>query len=215
MYFISLGRHCNVAYNIKKYINNNVPTQFFDWSRTDFKCVLFILIFKNIEEIFNIKNIIVDKESYKHENKCGITLKNFVKDGLCLLYRHDVEYKNECNELEMNQKLIEFINKYKRRHNRLIELIKSDTKICFIYHITIGFDYNDVKYFNDILKNINKNVNYSLVLLVEEDDEYIYKKFNTYLKINLKKFIDININPDWTTCQYDWKNIFKIIQNNI
>jgi hypothetical protein len=213
MYYISLGRHCNVAYNIKKFIDNNIPTQFFDWSRTDFKCVLFILNLRVIDTIFNIENIIVDKESYKHENEFAMTLNNFVKDNLCLLYHHDIKYK-EYNQLEINKELIIFINKYKRRYSRLIELIKINKQKCFIYNITNDFDYNDATLFNKILTSINEHINYILVLLIEEeDDTYIYCKYKDYFKINLKHFKDINIAYEWTNQNYDWKKIFEIIEN--
>jgi hypothetical protein len=84
MYFISLGRNCCVAYNIKKFINNDIPTNFFDWLRTDFKCALNILNLRNIETIFNDKNIIIDKETYKDKQDLGISFKNFLNNDLCL-----------------------------------------------------------------------------------------------------------------------------------
>jgi hypothetical protein len=211
MYYISLGRHCDVAYNIKKFINNDIPTQFFDWSRTDFKCILFILNLRIIDTIFNNENIIVDKEIYKNEGDMCMTLRNFERDNLCLLYHHDIPHK-EYNEEEMNEKLLEFIDKYKRRYTRLIELIKTDKKICFIYRITNEFNYNDTKLFNNILTCINENINYILVLLVDEEGEYIYCKYKDYFKLNLKHFIDINVVPDWTTNNVDWKKIFEIIE---
>lgn len=220
MYFISLGRHCWIAYHIKKYINNDIPTQFFDWSRNDFKCVLYMLNLRIIDTIFNIENIIVDKELFKKDNEITITFKNFVKDELSLLYHHDIPYK-EYSEEEMNEKLLEFIEKYKRRHNRLIELIKTDKKLCFIYHIINNFNYDDTNLFNDILKSINKNINYILILLIEEEEEkkedsYIYCKYDYYIKINLKKFMNVNFidsNQDWKQQQYDWEKIFELIQN--
>lgn len=213
--YISLGRHCNIAIYIKKFINNDIPTQFFDWSRTDFKCVLFILNLRIIDIIFNNNNIIVDKELFKCDNELSMTLNNFNKDTLCLLYHHDIPYK-EYNKQEMDNKLLEFINKYKRRYDRLIELIKTDTKICFIYYITSNFDYNDTNLFNNILISINVNINYILVLLIEEPKPYIYCEYNNYFKINLKHFIDINITADSFGNQYDWEKVFqKIIQINI
>jgi hypothetical protein len=206
MYFISLGRHCSIAYNIRKFITNDVETQFFDWARTDFKCVLFILNLKNIDTIFNNENIKININ--KQDNDIAITFKNFNKDNLCLLYHHDIPYK-EYNESEMNEKITDFINKYKRRHDRLINLIKNNKKIYFIYNITNGFDYN---LFNKILIDINKNINYTLVLLIEEKDTYKIELKENYVKINLTNYLDKNITTDWFQPQYDWKSIFKIIQ---
>jgi len=215
MVFISLGRHCSVAYNIKKFINNDRPTHFFDWSRTDFKCVLSILQLSDLNEIFNVENIKIDKELYKKDCEFTMTLKKFNKDNLCLMYHHDIKY-SDYNDLEFNEQLTNFIDKYKRRYNRLIKLIKTDTKIYFIYNITNMFDYNDCDLFNKILTNINKNINYSLILLIEEgDDTSTYTKGDNYFKINLTHFIDTDITPNWMQEQYDWKNIFRLIHQNI
>lgn len=212
MYFISLGTNCCVAYNIKKYINYNTPTQFFDWSRTNFKCVLYILNLRTIDTIFNIKNFIIDKETYKDDNNLSITLNNFVKEDMCLLYHHDI-YLSDYSDLKQNEILTEFINKYKRRHERLIDLIKTSHKLCFIHHIrdVTSFDYDDCKLFNKILTSINKNIDYVLVLL---DDDVGYKYIHTefFLKINLKYFTNKDIELDWTFQNIDWKGLFKYIK---
>jgi hypothetical protein len=219
MYFISLGTNCCVAYNIKKYINKDIPTQFFDWSRTDFKCVLYILNLRTIDTIFNVKNFIIDKEMYKVENNFSITLNNFVKDDLCLLYHHDIEYK-DYSDLELTETLTQFINKYQKRHKRLIDLIKTSQKLCFIYYIrkttddsNIFFDYDDCKLFNKILISINKDIDYILVLLDTNDKEdYKYIHTEYFLKINLKYFTNKDIELEWTFQKIDWDGVFKLIQ---
>lgn len=216
MKFISLGRHCATAFNIKKYIDQGHETQFFDWVRTDFKCILEILRIKNIDEIINIENIIVDKELFKDYN-ISITFKNFVKDNLTLLFHHDIEYR-EYTEQEMNQQIIEFNDKYKRRYDRLIDLIKSEQKIYFIYHISTDVDFNDADLFNTLIKTINKNINYVLIFLTVEEKEYIYSVFKNYVKINLNQFISNNetvtctVYDDWTLSCYDWSKMFELIQ---
>jgi hypothetical protein len=210
MYFISLGRNCCVAYNIKKYINNNTPTQFFDWSRTDFKCVLYILNSETVHTIFNVENFLIDKETYKQDNNISITLNNFIKEGVCLLYHHDV-YLSDYSNLNQTEILTEFINKYKRRHERLIDLIKTSQKLCFIHYISDSFDYDDCKLFNIILTSINKDIDYVLVLLDDKEDyKYIHTEF--FLKINLKYFTNKDIEFDWTHQNIDWEGLFKYIK---
>ena len=213
MHFISLGRHCATSYNIRKYIDSNIETQFFDWLRTDFKCVLEVLNVKNINEIFNIENIIVDKELYKDDNNLSITLKNFVKNNSTLLFHHDI-LLSEYIEQETNQKLIEFIDKYKRRYDRLIELIKTNKKLYFIYFITENFDYNDTNIFNILVLKINKNINYVLILMKEEKQGscYIYNIYNNYIEINITNFVLDSYTDDWTLNKYDWKKMFELIQ---
>jgi hypothetical protein len=117
MQFISLGRHCDIAHNIKKYINNDTPTQFFDWVRTEFKCVLHILNLRYIDTIFNIENLNLDTSMFKIDGELTITLKNFERENLVLLFHHEIQLCDYYSS-EVDNKLIEFIDKYKRRFNR-------------------------------------------------------------------------------------------------
>jgi predicted Zn-dependent protease len=213
---ISLGKYCFIAKNIKIYVNNNVPTNFFDWVRTDFKCVLYILKLKNIESTFNIENLNIDKETFKHQNNLTITLKHFDDENLTLLFHHDIKLDEYI--LNPNDNLIEFINKYKRRHERLINLINTNSKLYFICYIIniYEFDLNDFNIFDEILKSINKNINYKLIVLVEDNDKtYTYVLYENYVKINIIKYLKKDVNSkdfDWIKSQYDWKSIFELIQ---
>lgn len=214
MYYISLGKTCSIAYNIKKYIDKNRQTMFFDTSRTDFKCVLSVLDLPDIGVIFNIENMILDNKLYSHNRETTITFKNFAKDNLELLYHHDVKYDKNDNELTVNNKLLQFIATYRRRHDRFNELLKTEQKLCFIYNIIGRFDYDDTNLFNSILTKINKNINYILILLIEEHETetYTYCKHDNYVKINLSKFLDKNIVPFWKQPQYKWTDIFELIK---
>jgi len=207
MEFISLGRHCDVAYNITKFIKKK-HTQFFDWLRTDFKCILYLLNLKDINTVFNLQNIKVDKQLYAHENEITITLKNFEENNLTLLFHHEIRLK-EYHEDKLN----EFIDKYKRRFNRLIELIKSNTKLIFIYKITNHFDYKTyISDFEKAILSINPNCIFCLVILVDSrEEDYFYIKYEKYLKINVSKYIDKNIKHDWYSPQIKWQEIFNII----
>jgi transposase-like protein len=133
------------------------------------------------------------------------------------LSRHDISYnknKNKNND-EISKKIKEFIDKYKRRHERLIELIKTTTqKICFIYYYPYKeFDYDDSIVFNKIITSINKNIEYVLVLLIDSDEDLKYTKTEYLLKINLKHFTNKNIEYEWTLQMFDWKGIFDLIKN--
>jgi len=223
---ISLGRNCVVAYRIKRHNNHTCQTHFFDWLRTDFKCVLHILNSRTIDMMFNYNNFILDKITWIKEGNIGIHLKNFMNNDLCLLSHHDVITKKNDNYDEIDDELLTklnlFADKYKRRFNRLINLIKTQTDICFIYHNNIDkdFDYDDCVEFNRIIKNINNHSNYVLVLLMNDtydNVDYKYIKNEFYIKINLKHFIkDIAMEEkEWTLPQYDWTNVFNFIQDII
>jgi hypothetical protein len=216
MKFISLGRHCDIAFNIKKYIESDAPTHFFDWSRTDFKCVLDILNIRCIDQILNIENIRIDKESFAYNNDICLTLKNIEKKNLNLLFYRDIILEN-YNDEEMNDKLVQFIEKYKRRFNRLIELIESKDKICFIYRVQeIKIDFEkDIELFKKILFSINKNCIFCLVFLIEGDDDFIFVKYRSYMKINISSFIDkTNNDYSWKSEHIDWEKIFNVIKSS-
>jgi len=217
MHFISLGRKCDTKFNINKYINQDFLTLFFDWLRSDFKCVLYILNLKNIYDILNIDNFTIDKDIFAHLNHLTITFKNFEKENLTLIFHHDIELTDYYNDEELNNKLFWFIDRYKRRFDRLIELIKSDKKLCFIYKNSdniIDFE-TDIDEFEKVLKTINENVNYLLVILVETEEKYQFIKYENYLKINLSKFIQegkIDYS-DYTLSHIEWEKIFTIIKH--
>jgi hypothetical protein len=209
--YISLGRHCDVAFNIKKHTQFNEPTHFFDLLRTDFKCVLYILNLKNIESLFNIENINIDKITYKLDNDIRITLKSFENDKLTCMSHHDVcidNYNEDC--------IIQFIEKYKRRFNRLIDLINSNNEIIFIYRVTENAfnEQTDTELFINTILSINKNAIFCLVLLVENDDNFLVVSEKNYLKINIKGLIDTNISQTWMMEHVDWSRLFNIIQES-
>jgi len=216
--FISLGRYCNVSFNIRKYVQPNSATNFFDWQRTDFKAVIDILNTECIDEIFNIENIVVDDVTYRSHNDLTLTLKNFNEKNLTLLFHHDIRYDDNR---EINVKLNEFIDKYKRRFYRLIDIIKNDNENkIFICRIFDNFDYeNDIKLFDKILRKHNENINYILVLLSDDvNEDYYYVRFENYLKINIAKYTDFTKNTDytdWTSPEIEWEKIFNIIQTII
>lgn len=62
MEFISIGNACNVKHQIDSYNIKN-KTLFFDWLVSDMKFVLEILGTSNIENIVNLKNIIVQPDN--------------------------------------------------------------------------------------------------------------------------------------------------------
>ena len=212
MKFISLGRHCDIAHNIKLYNTDQPMTNFFDWLRTDFSSILQILNIGNIDKIFNKQNFIIDKKSYAHENNIGITFKNFEANKMCCLSHHDIILRNYSNE-EMDKQLNEFIEKYKRRFHRLIEMIKSNEKLIFI-HKSYWFNESHVDDFKNAILKINKNAIFYLVVLVDQPNDWVVNKKGNYLKININKLINKNIKTEWHNPQINWPALFSIITKN-
>jgi hypothetical protein len=212
--YLSLGRHCDIAFNIKKYSNENKKTQFFDWIRTDFECIIHILNLSNLDSILNKENFIIDQQTYAHI--ILIKLKNFENKNLTLYFRHDILINNFIKNAD--GELDNFINKYKRRFERLINLIKSNQKLIFIHRVEseeLFINNNLADEFEKALKKINKNVNYNLIILFNSNEKYFIIKKNNNIKINLLPLIDKNINLTWQREDIDWKQLFDIIEKAI
>ena len=107
---VSFGSECDIKYQINKYLNLTKETEFFDWLISDIDSVCDILS-KDINTILTFPNI--QLIGYKNINSI-IKFKNCTK----LVSMHDVPIKYSFNDIN------NFILKYKRRYNRLIELIK-------------------------------------------------------------------------------------------
>lgn len=206
MRFISIGTACNVKYQIDKH-NGGSETLFFDWLMTNMNSVITVLGCNNIDSILNINHIIKDPHDPIFHEKSRIMIKSL---NYCISL-HDVG-KDFCDK-----DIFDFIDKYKRRYYRMIDLIKSDEKIYFLKCGKVND--SDKKLFIDTIKNINPKCDFALVSIDSHCDNSITKsKYNSIIKEPL--FLEINISyndkgDDWTTSHIDWNQIFVDIQQNI
>ena len=114
---------------------------------------------------------------------------------------HDIPIKYSFNDIN------DFILKYKRRYNRLIELIKSNKKIYIIRRDNLSDD--KITKFINIINIINPNNNITLILLRSDiADHYIFSK--RVICINFNKF-KLNKNNDWQRNNYAWNLLFDFI----
>lgn len=201
MVYISIGNACNVKYQIDKH-KNKIETLFFDWLMTSMNSVIEILSCNDINKILYFDNIIRNINTPFNSDKSCIIIKSL---DFCESI-HDVSREFTDNDI------LEFINKYKRRFNRIIEYIKSDEKIYFIRNGGID-DYSRQKFIETIFK-INPNCNFVLIVIDNNSENDISNiKYDHCLYINLN--FDIPIIPDWTTEYFNWSKIFLDIENNI
>ncbi len=190
---VSFGSECDIKYQINKYLNLNKETEFFDWLISDIDSVCDILS-KNINTILTFPNI--QLIGYKNTNSI-VKFKNCTK----LVSMHDVPIKYSFNDIN------DFILKYKRRYNRLIELIKSNNKTYIIRRDNL-LDDKITKFIN-IINIINPNNNITLILLRSDIiDHYIFSK--RVICINFNKF-KLNKNNDWQRNNYAWNLLFDFI----
>ena len=198
MKFISIGDSCNVKYQIDKHIKKE-ETLFFDWLMSDINSVNLIL--KNYNEIDDIINLNKLKIETNNRSKSKIYFTALPR----MISLHDV--KINYNEKD----LIEFINKYKRRFNRIINYIKNyDGKLIFL-----KYKHIDLQQKNDFINNIkiiNPNCNFNIIVLFKNDSKLKNDKY--FGNIDLNNYLNKNKKKDWETNQYNWKLIFNHIKNN-
>ncbi len=200
--YISIGNACNVKYQIDKH-RGKKETLFFDWLMTDMFSVISILnSYNNIDELLNFANIIKCPDNPTHGNYSRILIKSL---PFCVSI-HDIGI--DVTEKDINK----FIEKYKRRLNRIVNYIKSNEKI---YFLRFGYiDDNMKSAFFQTIKAINPNCNFALISINQNENNNCINKEEHFLEINLIK-PDIAPPDDWTTSYLDWKQIFLNIEAHI
>ena len=201
MKYISIGSSCSVKYNIYKYRDKG-ETLFFDWLVTSMKSIIDILGCDDINNILYFDNIIRDiNEPYSGENS-KIIIKSL---DLCFSI-HDLPINYTDNDI------LDFIDKYKRRFNRIIEYIKSNKKICFVRYDSIS--NLEIDNFIETITKINPNCDFTLVVIDNNKNNQnvlIKKKNLLYMKLN----INIPKRYNWRQQFLNWEKIFLDIEKNI
>jgi len=201
MKYISIGSVCSVKYNINKY-RDKCETLFFDWLMTSMNSVIDILSVDDISEILYFDNIIRDVNIPFCGNNSRIVIKSL---DFCVSI-HDLPRIYENNEI------FEFIDKYKRRFNRIIKYIKSNEKIVFIRAGNEGFDI--INKFIETIKKINPNCDFTVVVICNNEKnktEILQQKNLLYINLN----IVVPSDAEWTQSFLNWEQIFLLIENNI
>jgi hypothetical protein len=200
MRFISIGRACNVKHQIDKHIGKS-ETLFFDWLITDIASVIKLLRCTSIEDILNIDSIKVDPDRPIVDSNSRILITSLPK---CISI-HDIPVNSSEKDI------IEFIDKYKRRYQRIIDIINSNENVFFIRHGHV--DNESKQLFIQTIQDINKNCNFTLVIVkANQSIDTINRNINI-LEINVTT--KPHLIDDWTTDWMDWKLIFNTIHEGI
>lgn len=203
------GPACAIATIIKKHFyNNNYETNMFDFLEVSLESIIKVLSISNnnlnIEDyISNNYNIIVNSDGNN-----SVFFNNFDK----LISHHDLilNYNEEIFNI--------FIEKYKRRYNRLINHILNENKIFFI---RFGIENKDsiMNFINNVEK-INNNVKvYFINLYFDENNKKLHNDIKNYYYINFYDSIDFNkiYSEDlfYKTMEFNWLPIFEVINDNL
>lgn len=201
--FISIGGACMVKFNLDKFTGKK-ETLFFDWLITDMNSINKIIGTNDISSILFLENIIRNPNTPNKHGKARVMLKSL----------SSCESMHDLPANFSSKNVLEFIEKYKRRHNKIIgNIINNNSEIYFIRFGEVKID--EKKTFIKIIKDINLNCKFKLVELVNQKDKnnYLINEDN-FMSINLfnYKIKEINQN-DWTESHWDWKNILEDIIN--
>ena len=212
--FIPIGKHCDVRYQIDKFTKKTEATLFFDWLRSDLICVNHLLKITDIcKELLFKENLYI--YDYDHLNS-GVEFNTFRSFDNVLLSHHDLPVKSKLtdNDIEM------FLDKYKRRFHRMMDIIRGNDMIYFIRSGDVNIYEMD-----EFIKNIQQihpNCKFCLVSLSSENPDKeikIFENENHFLKLNFVYFKiphdkiteEHKKEQEWTRPFYYWKDIFSTI----
>jgi hypothetical protein len=199
--FIGIGINCFYAKYKKDYFQKlnieNGITNFFDWIDIKPNDIIKIINSNNIEN-----DLYIDNWNINYKNNIA-TLKN---NKYSFISYHDLNFKNVEKDNYNLHIQINLIEKYIRRHNRLIEKLKNNDKILFIHTGNHEEFLNHIEFFMESIKKINDK-KYIIVLLNSDKDnkyEKYYYKYND--NIYILNMINISIIEDG----YDLRHCTKI-----
>ena len=201
------GPACAIATSIKKYFyNGSKQTDMFDYLEISLLSIIQILSLNSD----NLCDALSNNNTFSPNiNECQtVTFNNFDR----IISHHDLKEKYNTDDY------IEFIEKYKRRYNRLIECIKTENKIFFIrFGIENRIQFQE---FIKAIKQINPLCQFYIINLIYDEKNVEYKNDipNLYT-INFYYFLekDIIYNDDlyYRTIQFNWKLVYNLIINHL
>ena len=186
MKFISIGPYCSTTDILKE---NNLRTEAYP----------FDYIFSSLEIVKHCLNdkfmIFLDKKYYMYGNCKKSTRHSFYCNFLDtpLLQQHHIkfnyskDYKVSEGNLFNHHNLIDDndnYEKFKRRCERLLNLIEKNEKIVFVYYNCYTNDFNDIIDFYNFF-SYNKNIyNYDKQILYENINCKIYQNYDKSIIFN-------------------------------
>lgn len=201
--FVSLGPNCVIRSRLDFYLKNKEinygETNFFDYNLCNSNSLVQLLKVCDIDYYFNLNNI-----EYKRTNDthgfAHVWLKNVYFKSI-----HDV--KNCEDNQEVEKEILRYIEKYKRRHDRLIKRIKNSNPLVLIY---MG-EIKDEEY-DQIRINLNSISQKKIPIVCLHDfgeNSYIEKK-DLFVKINYNLYrIGVETKTNWIWMDFlDWNNLF-------
>lgn len=198
--YLSIGERCCVKHQIDTH-KGSKETHFFDWLGTDMNSVNKILASEHIEEILHIDHVYRDPMNPNSQDgkHARVNIKSLTK----CIFVHNLPI------VIKDQDIYEMIEKYKRRHQRMLDIIKSNQPIYFIRYGTEFMPTHEKNTFIETIQQINPNCRFTLVSLEIEQPEKKLEKEPGFIRIQKT---DKDIANNWEKNFLDWKQIFADIE---
>ena len=210
MEYISLGSSCSVAYQLQKNNKRNCAYPF-DWVRTNKLDDITNVIENNFNEYIESCKKINESYSYpiSNNNDFPTISNNNNKVSIIMKNKYNIKFYHDFDSDIIEDKVIQ---KYNRRINRFMDIIKSNKTLYFIRdELNIkNINIKSIEKFIDIIHNINSNIKFKLIIILHN----INNKKHELLEYNNKNVYIINDNNefgDWIRPNVDWLNIFNFI----
>lgn len=212
MVLISLGVACLVRQSIDIFNEFRVETNFFDWLMTNFTTALFI--FQNLD---NPNSFLThDKFTDKGMTDNNPTHRFVQHNDLYMISLHDFPA-----EMDYWSYVEAFIEKYKRRMNRLKQIILTcQEKINFIHYVQFVKDIptlEQVYLFLIAIQEMNPYCNFCLYILIPPELYSSHEEINKLqISNNIRiKYMQSNNQPiNLQRTDLNWKEIYQHIQHS-
>ena len=210
MKFISLGSSCSIAHNLKV-LNKRDESLPFDWIRSSKFSSINQMLSTNFVELFNPDNYQLLRSSDRFFlQQDDLENKNINMDIYKNTFYQINFYHEFPTQIEFNNSFINFMEKYKRRVNRLFDFIcKNDNKEVIFIRDQLKINHiklEDINDFVSIIKNLNPKLKFKLVIILNNPKN---KDISHLIRDNFEKVIIINDNSIFTS--WEREDIIKPI----
>lgn len=205
---LSLGSDCCMRTRLNEFIykENKQISQAFDWVISDiFSIINALEYYENDINVFSNKFLKIECKTQENMYCVSNKFINFIS-----LHDANGNLDEEAAKLHIEQK-------YTRRLQRFIDVIKNNNHIAFIGVFDeencvqkgqMNLDDNIIKKFVSCINKINPINNFKYIFITNNTSS-ISNNANINIIDSNKYIIDNKINNDWYRYYYDWDRIFN------
>lgn len=208
--FISMGPHCCIRLRINDLLGSAGlqygETGMFDYNICDTETLKTLVSDCDISQYFNKDNI-----EYKKTNDpngfAHVSLKNVNFKSI-----HDVP--NRCGE-ELESEIKKYVAKYKRRHRRLLDMLKSKKEVAFVYMERMSDE--DAGEIRENISRITKKITPIIRLHDFGKEEPLIAESGGNFRVNYARLYKCEAEyikkTNWIKMEFlDWDGIFSALE---